>query len=358
MNINEVENLTGLTAKSIRLYEEVGLINVAGNKDNNYTEEDVKTLKYIRLYRFIGFSIDEIKCMLADSNVANTKVNEMLEEIKDSKERLQYEDDICRQLINKNMQYGDDDLDKYIEHINIIESEEYEEAGGQQKIERKKANKGWLWTIGAIIFFIPATVIISMLFFIPVVFIYPIQREYFITAVANGNLPQSLMLIYSVLVGMYVVLKIKSKITSKPLFDFNINRKNKRKILIIFILVSAMVMYNFLANMVIVTDEYIAIHTTFNPVGKTYGYEDIEKIKAGYDHKGEAYYEIWISGKGYDLTDLITANEKYEDTYDEIYVFDKIAAKYNIKKETSHNDEDISNLDDKYKKKFAEILDN
>lgn len=127
-----------------------------GDKDNNYTEEDVKTLKYIRLYRFISFSIDEIKCMLADSNVADTKVNEMLEEIKDSKERLQYEDNICRQLINKNMQYGDDDLDKYIEHINIIESEEYGEAGGQQKIERKKANKGWLWTIGAIIFFIPA----------------------------------------------------------------------------------------------------------------------------------------------------------------------------------------------------------
>lgn len=188
MNINEVEKLTGLTAKSIRLYEEVGLINVAGDKDNNYTEEDVKTLKYIRLYRFIGFSIDEIKCMLADSNVADTKVNEMLEEIKDSKERLQYEDDICRQLINKNMQYGDDDLDKYIEHINIIESEEYEEAGGQQKIERKKANKGWLWTIGAIIFFIPATVIITMLFFITVVFIYPIQREYFITAVAKGTI--------------------------------------------------------------------------------------------------------------------------------------------------------------------------
>ncbi len=51
-------------------------------------------------------------------------------------------------------------------------------------------------------------------------------------------------------------------------------------------------------------------------------------------------------------------NGKYEDTYDEIYAFDKIAAKYNIKKETSHNDEDISNLDNKYKKKFAEILDN
>ena len=40
MNINEVENLTGLTAKSIRLYEEIGLINVAGDKDNNYTAKD------------------------------------------------------------------------------------------------------------------------------------------------------------------------------------------------------------------------------------------------------------------------------------------------------------------------------
>ena len=77
MKIKEVENLTGLTAKSIRLYETKGLLDVARNESNGYreyTEENVETLKNIKLYRYIGFSIDEIKDMLADREVAFAKL--------------------------------------------------------------------------------------------------------------------------------------------------------------------------------------------------------------------------------------------------------------------------------------------
>lgn len=70
MQIKEVENLTGLTAKSIRLYEEKGLIKVDRNKDNQYrkySQENIETLKVIKLLRYLEFSISEIKEILEGS---------------------------------------------------------------------------------------------------------------------------------------------------------------------------------------------------------------------------------------------------------------------------------------------------
>lgn len=64
MIIKEVAKLTGLTAKAIRHYEKEGLINVGRNKINsyqNYSEQDVELLKKIKLFRYMEFSIEEIK---------------------------------------------------------------------------------------------------------------------------------------------------------------------------------------------------------------------------------------------------------------------------------------------------------
>ena len=64
MTIKDAEKLTGLTAKSIRLYESKGLITVDRNEENdyrNYTEENINQLKRIKVYRYFDFSIDEIK---------------------------------------------------------------------------------------------------------------------------------------------------------------------------------------------------------------------------------------------------------------------------------------------------------
>ena len=60
----------------------------------------------------------------------------------------------------------------------------------------------------------------------------------------------------------------------------------------------------------------------------------------------------------YDLTDLYISNDKYEDTYDELCAFDNIAGEYRVKKQTSHKNEELSDLDKKDKTKFSGILDN
>ena len=66
MRINDVEKITGLTAKAIRLYEGKGLITVArdGNGYRNYSDKNVEDLKTVRLLRSVGASLTDIKLLL------------------------------------------------------------------------------------------------------------------------------------------------------------------------------------------------------------------------------------------------------------------------------------------------------
>ena len=71
MNISEVSKKTGLTAKSIRLYEEKGLIKPPHRLDNGYRDyhdQHVADLNLIARCKGVGFSLDECKAML---NLAN-----------------------------------------------------------------------------------------------------------------------------------------------------------------------------------------------------------------------------------------------------------------------------------------------
>ena len=72
MTIKDAEKLTGLTLKSIRYYEEKGLINIERNEENdyrNYTEEDIERLKLIKVLRYLDFSIEDISLMFKNDNV-------------------------------------------------------------------------------------------------------------------------------------------------------------------------------------------------------------------------------------------------------------------------------------------------
>lgn len=66
MKINDVEKITGLTAKAIRLYESRGLISVTRKENGyrSYTEGDVEVLKKIKLFRSVGIGISDIKLYL------------------------------------------------------------------------------------------------------------------------------------------------------------------------------------------------------------------------------------------------------------------------------------------------------
>lgn len=81
MRINEVTQQVDLTKRAIKYYEQEGLLSVAKDKNGyrNYTNEDIKTLKEISVYRKLGISIKDIKTLLS------TRDKQLLEEIYKSK---------------------------------------------------------------------------------------------------------------------------------------------------------------------------------------------------------------------------------------------------------------------------------
>jgi Cu(I)-responsive transcriptional regulator len=67
MNIGEVAAESGLPAKTIRYYEEIGLIRPArgANGYRAFGEADARTLAFVGRARRLGFSIEECRALLA-----------------------------------------------------------------------------------------------------------------------------------------------------------------------------------------------------------------------------------------------------------------------------------------------------
>ncbi len=67
MNIGEAADITGLPAKTIRYYEDIGLIRPAraANGYRDYDDKDVHRLAFIQRSRSLGFTIDECRSLLS-----------------------------------------------------------------------------------------------------------------------------------------------------------------------------------------------------------------------------------------------------------------------------------------------------
>tara|TARA_R110002012_G_scaffold96100_4_gene231789 strand:- start:173 stop:571 length:399 start_codon:yes stop_codon:yes gene_type:complete len=67
MQIRDVEQSAGLPAKTIRYYEEIGLVR-PDRRDNGYREystEDVHRLRFLQRARGLGFSIEDCRALLS-----------------------------------------------------------------------------------------------------------------------------------------------------------------------------------------------------------------------------------------------------------------------------------------------------
>ena len=67
MNIGMVAAKSGVSAKTIRYYESIGLIPPASRSGNGYrcfTERDVQTLRFVQRARSLGFAVEDVSDLL------------------------------------------------------------------------------------------------------------------------------------------------------------------------------------------------------------------------------------------------------------------------------------------------------
>ncbi|GHC66811.1 MerR family DNA-binding protein [Limoniibacter endophyticus] len=67
MNIGCASELSDLPAKTIRYYEEIGLVSPdrSSNGYRDYNQRDIEALQFLRKARGLGFSVDDCRQLLA-----------------------------------------------------------------------------------------------------------------------------------------------------------------------------------------------------------------------------------------------------------------------------------------------------
>lgn len=93
MSVKEVCNLTGVSARTLRYYDSIGLLRPAFVSDAGYrfyNEKNIEVLHDILLFRELEFSLNEIKEIISSTDFDRQKaLNQQIELLKLKKERLE-----------------------------------------------------------------------------------------------------------------------------------------------------------------------------------------------------------------------------------------------------------------------------
>lgn len=116
MNIGEAARLSGMSTKTIRYYEDIGLIAAADRRESgyrDYSEDDVHLLAFLHRARGLGFSVKQCRELLSlyrDRNRASADVKAIaqghVDEITIKINELQEMKNTLQTLVNKC--HGDD----------------------------------------------------------------------------------------------------------------------------------------------------------------------------------------------------------------------------------------------------------
>lgn len=124
MKINEVEQLTGITKKNIRFYEEQGLLSPGRNAENGYRvygDREVRALKQIKMMRKLGVPIEDIRRMLNGTYTVADGMHRHLITLEREKQNLEHSAALCREMKDMNVFLSEVDADPILEQMDEME---------------------------------------------------------------------------------------------------------------------------------------------------------------------------------------------------------------------------------------------
>ena len=138
MKINQVEELTGVTKKNIRFYEEQKLISPQRNPANGYREysmEDVKQLSRIKLLRKLGIPIESIRKMESGEMKLDDCMIKRVHELKVTAQSARMMQTVCQEMLDQTAGFDKIDTDLYLAKIDQLEK------GGTQFMNIEQQDK-------------------------------------------------------------------------------------------------------------------------------------------------------------------------------------------------------------------------
>lgn len=421
MQVKDVEKLTGLSTKAIRLYEEKGLIEVARNPVNDYrdySEENVRQLRLIKLLRYFEFSLAEITALLAlpeedlQSALREKKrgINQRAEELTDKVDLL---DQVVRDLGKK-----EDWLEEAQESIAFVESGEFQDF--KQDLEDALLPSIWMTLLQTLMASGPILWLFTRiqqgrqenLFLLAVVsllataWITLIWRDYLITwwkyrdKVRQKNRSQAWWIPIGLisLVGGIAYFVLVGWLTERFFLPsdwlFYEYSTGLGKVAIFFIMAFLVFLLGKLARLVKLSWKYglglaggcilltaLLISTTTAVTkdqiidinllapSQEYLYSDVKSVWTGFgtklvtvnrsERQGEFSYQIQLDGKKIVfMQPAVNQNLVPDDTYIELEEFDRQLMNLEVPKESSTEGSQYNDLDSHYLERFLRIVEN
>lgn len=140
MKINEVETLVGIAKKTIRFYEEAGLLAPRRNLENGYRdygETEVETLRRIKLLRKLGLSLEEIRQMQTGSHTVGDGMRRHLVTLERDRANLEESIALCAELT-----HCQERLDTLDAQALLLRMEQMEREGTTFMDKQKQDTKG------------------------------------------------------------------------------------------------------------------------------------------------------------------------------------------------------------------------
>lgn len=116
MTIKELETQLGMTRANIRFYEQEGFLCPQRGENNyrNYSQEDVETLRKIKLLRQLGLPLDTIRQVQQGAVPLDTALARQQRTLEEQRSELAWADRVCSAMRSDRAEYATLDAEKYL----------------------------------------------------------------------------------------------------------------------------------------------------------------------------------------------------------------------------------------------------